>query len=111
MHQTTLRFGPELWAQLEEAARTAGISIAQYVREAAIVRLARGYRDPQAEFSDSDDEAPAMPEAAADEALLARAASQREIDSSRALWNQSRQARARARQLRDEVTRRRVDPS
>jgi hypothetical protein len=110
MHQTTLRFGPELWAQLEEAARRAGISIAQYVREAAVVRLTHGYRDAQAELAD-EEESPVAPQAAADEALLARAVSQREIDSSRALWNQSRQARARARQLREEVTRRRVDPS
>jgi PAS domain S-box-containing protein len=40
MHQTTLRFGPLLWQELEAAARTAGTSIAQFVREAAVARLA-----------------------------------------------------------------------
>jgi PAS domain S-box-containing protein len=40
MHQTTLRFGPALWAELEEAARVGGTSIAQFVREAAVARLA-----------------------------------------------------------------------
>src|SRR3954453_6462806 len=40
MHQTTLRFGHSLWSDLDEAARDAGVSIAQYVREAAVARLA-----------------------------------------------------------------------
>jgi len=41
MHQTTLRFGPELWSRLERAASRGSVSIAQYVREAALERLAR----------------------------------------------------------------------
>lgn len=41
MHQTTIRFGHELWGTLELAAETGGVSVAQYVREAAIERLAR----------------------------------------------------------------------
>lgn len=41
MHQTTIRFGSELWEKLEHAAEDGGISVAQYVREAAIERLAR----------------------------------------------------------------------
>lgn len=41
MHQTTIRFGSELWEKLELAAEDGGISVAQYVREAAIERLAR----------------------------------------------------------------------
>lgn len=41
MHQTTIRFGHELWDTLELAAENGGVSVAQYVREAAIERLAR----------------------------------------------------------------------
>lgn len=41
MHQTTIRFGHELWDSLEGAAEQGGVSVAQYVREAAIERLAR----------------------------------------------------------------------
>jgi hypothetical protein len=40
MHQTTLRFGPDLWDALSEEARAAGVSVAQFVREAALARLA-----------------------------------------------------------------------
>jgi hypothetical protein len=42
MHQTTIRFGHELWQELEAAAERGGVSVAQYVREAAIERLVRG---------------------------------------------------------------------
>jgi hypothetical protein len=42
MHQTTIRFGHELWDSLEAAAEQGGVSVAQYVREAAIERLVRG---------------------------------------------------------------------
>jgi hypothetical protein len=41
MHQTTIRFGHELWQELEAAAERGGVSVAQYVREAAIERLVR----------------------------------------------------------------------
>ncbi len=40
MRATTVRFGADLWEALElEAART-GVSVAQYVREAALARVA-----------------------------------------------------------------------
>jgi hypothetical protein len=39
MHQTTLRFGPDLWETLERDAAAAGVSVAQYVRDAALMRV------------------------------------------------------------------------
>jgi len=40
MHQTTVRFSPDLWSSLESECRRLGISAAQYLREAAVARLA-----------------------------------------------------------------------
>jgi hypothetical protein len=40
MHQTTVRFGCELWEQLENEAERSGVSVAHYVRDAALARLA-----------------------------------------------------------------------
>jgi predicted DNA-binding protein len=48
MHQTTIRFGHELWEELETAAEEGGVSVAQYVREAAIERLVRRGEQAQA---------------------------------------------------------------
>lgn len=47
MHQTTIRFGDDLWAALEVAAEQLEISAAQFVRDAALARLAydAGRRD------------------------------------------------------------------
>jgi hypothetical protein len=39
MHQTTVRFGEDLWTSLEQEARRLGVSIAHYVRDAALRRL------------------------------------------------------------------------
>jgi len=39
MHQTTVRFGPDLWAALEEECRHLGVSAAHFVREATLARL------------------------------------------------------------------------
>jgi hypothetical protein len=39
MHQTTVRFGPDLWAELEQEAAMTGVSVAQYVRDAALMRV------------------------------------------------------------------------
>jgi hypothetical protein len=39
MHQTTVRFGADLWRALEEECSGLGISVAQFVREAALARL------------------------------------------------------------------------
>lgn len=40
MHQTTVRFGPDLWEALEVEAGRAGVSVAQYVRDSALMRVA-----------------------------------------------------------------------
>jgi hypothetical protein len=39
MHQTTVRFGPDLWDALEIECSRLGVSAAQYLREAAVARL------------------------------------------------------------------------
>ena len=54
MRATTVRFGEDLWTLLEREARATGVSAAQFVREATILRLAMlaGMRgDPQAQAS------------------------------------------------------------
>ena len=40
MHQTTVRFGPDLWDEIEVEAAEAGVSVAQYVRDSALMRVA-----------------------------------------------------------------------
>ncbi len=40
MHQTTVRFGRDLWEVLEQEAARLGVSAAQYVRDATLARLA-----------------------------------------------------------------------
>jgi hypothetical protein len=40
MRATTIRFPNDLWEQLEREARNQGISVAQYVRDAALYRVA-----------------------------------------------------------------------
>lgn len=40
MHQTTVRFGRDLWEVLEREAERLGVSAAQYVRDATLAKLA-----------------------------------------------------------------------
>ena len=42
MRATTIRFTPELWDQLQREATREGVSVAQYVRDAALFRVAYG---------------------------------------------------------------------
>jgi hypothetical protein len=89
MHQTTIRFGSELWSELEAAADAAGTSIAQYVREAAVMRLARG---------------PAHAEPG-DRLTRARRISDDVVEGSMALAAESRLATSRARSPRGDSAR------
>jgi hypothetical protein len=89
MHQTTVRFGTDLWRALEREAAKVGVSAAQFVREAAVARLAQ-----TAAQADSEPDV---------RAEMARADAKETFKDSAAVWSQSRQARLRARQLRDEA--------
>lgn len=80
MHQTTVRFGADLWRELVDESERAGVSVAQYVREAAVARLARG-----GTVADVD---------------AARRRSADVVDSSSAVLAQSELAQARAQRLR-----------
>jgi hypothetical protein len=42
MHQTTVRFGSDLWSALERESARLGVSAAHYIRDATLARLAYG---------------------------------------------------------------------
>jgi hypothetical protein len=54
MRATTIRFPNDLWEQLEREAKKQGISVAQYVRDAALYRVA--FSAGAASEAGSDDE-------------------------------------------------------
>jgi hypothetical protein len=104
MHQTTVRFGSDLWEALEAECAQLGVSVAQFVRESALARLAylagrRGDLDYERALGLSTGVVPPGPN---DPAASARDRSAAEISESSALWAQSQQARRRAQELRDE---------
>lgn len=90
MHQTTVRFGNDLWESLQEAAAAEGVSVAQYIREAAIARVA---------FEAGQANDPAMTRAL-EAAELTRLRSRELVDDSVALRSQNALARRRAQELR-----------
>ena len=104
MHQTTLRFSTELWAELEREAREAGVSAAQYVREAALIRIVydaerRGDRQLEAALAQAT---------SASEIRQARATARRgdeEREGSVARREQGRLARRRAQHLNERAER------
>lgn len=131
MHQTTVRFGADLWQELEAEAARLGVSSAQFVRDAALARLSydAGRRDePGGEPASGGeptrgrpgrgkanvhtptgaprgDAPPAGDAADIDPAAAALERSRSELSDSDALWAQGRLARTRATQLRDDVHR------
>jgi hypothetical protein len=130
MHQTTVRFGTDLWHDLEAEAARLGVSVAQYVRDAALARLSyeagrrdesggeparsggepargepgRGEASEMAPGGAPRGVAPVAPPAAdADPVVAARERARAEVSSSEALWAQGRLVRRRAAEVRDDV--------
>jgi hypothetical protein len=120
MHQTTVRFGSDLWEALEEECTRLGVSVAQYLREAALTRLvyaagrrgddefelalelATGREAQPAALSLVDSETVETP---AGHARRATERALREGTASSALHAQGRLARQRARVLRERAAR------
>jgi hypothetical protein len=110
MHQTTVRFGSDLWEALEREAGELGVSVAQYVRDAALLRLGfdAGRRgDVPLEAVLDGRRTRAWPPSAVDSAQAARERATDNLGSSLVLQAQSDQALHRARELRDSARRRR----
>lgn len=113
MHQTTVRFGGDLWKALEREGDRLGVSVAQYVREAALARLMyaaskRGDEEfdlaLEIALGETTEPArtpqPAGPLRPAAEVLSPMERAEVESSESAALWGQARQARRRAQELR-----------
>jgi hypothetical protein len=112
MHQTTVRFGPDLWEALEEECARLGVSAAQYVRESTLARLAftagrtgaaRAYESALVAAGAAPLEAPAAEPTSVQAAALlaaARAAAAATALDLSAVGAQGHLARVRARELR-----------
>lgn len=109
MHQTTVRFSAELWEALEVECERLGVSVAQFVREAALTRIVyaagrRGDEDFDLALDlvtgNADPAGSRRAEDVAERAL-------REGSEAAALAAQGRLARKRARALREQVAHRR----
>ncbi|MDO9409361.1 hypothetical protein [Patulibacter sp.] len=111
MHQTTIRFGDDLWARLSDAAADAGTSVAQYVREAAVTRLTDDLPDSSdlpAGVAETDRSRRTADPRAARARARADADSRTLMgsrDESTAVWAQARMARRRAAALREDAMR------
>ena len=99
MQATLIRFGPELFLELKREAKRNGVSVAQYVREAVVARMAytAGQRgDPRYQLGEVDG---ASPSAVRSAAARARAAAQRVRSESRAVQAESSQAQDQSRRV------------
>lgn len=109
MHQTTLRFPEDLWRFLEEEAKSLGVSVAQYVREAALARAAYDAgRRGQPLFVDTAVirgaaglHAPPLAPARQKAGVVEDA--QETVTDSAAVWAQARLVRRRSEQLREQA--------
>lgn len=102
MHQTTVRFGKDLWEALELEAEAAGVSVAQFIREAAVARL--GYAAARRGDPNWDRTMGALGAAPPSTDAALRAAESRaiaQLEESSAVLAQSRQARLHAQALRE----------
>jgi hypothetical protein len=114
MKVTTVRFGTDLWALLEGEAARVGVSVSQYIREAALARAAaaaaaRGHAPYELLAGAlrevrSDEPDPAR-RAQAEWVLggLARLTADEAVNEAGAVLAQSEQARARRAALRSEA--------
>lgn len=118
MKVTTVRFGRDLWELLEAEAELAGVSVSQYIREAALARAsaaagARG-QDPVALLagdSPSASEKPRSEEAALPaSAAQARQTAVEQRSESAATKAEAQQAVRRAHQLANESQRLKTRP-
>ena len=121
MKVTTVRFGTDLWRLLETEAEFAGVSVSQYIREAALARAAaagaaRGngpfelLEGALREVMRDDSDAAARAEAEAVLARLARLAAHQTRRDATALRAESEQAKGKRRevhQVSESVLRRR----
>jgi hypothetical protein len=113
MHQTTVRFGADLWEALEDQCAALGVSVAQFVRESALARLAylagrRGDLDYDQALELAGASPPQRQERPVDPVANALDHSVAEVSASSALWAQGRLARRRAEELREQSERRRL---
>jgi hypothetical protein len=114
MHQTTVRFGPDLWSALETECARLGLSAAQYLREAALARLAytagrRGEQEYELALVDAGAAAiaPELPPDTGPEpertVRATRATSEEQVLAAAAVSAQSKLAWARAREVREQA--------
>ena len=114
MHQTTVRFGADLWEALEAECAELGVSVAQFVRESALARLVylagrRGDSDYEHALEIAGAPMPHPAERPVDPVAAAFERSDAEVAASSAVWAQGRLARHRARELREANARHRLE--
>lgn len=90
MHQTTVRFDSQLWRRIDTESRRIGVSAAQYIRDATLIRLT-------SEQAPSD----VVTERGGASAAAAISAAETIATESQAVWSQARLARQRAQALRE----------
>lgn len=102
MHQTTVRFGPDLWGEIAVEAERAGVSVAQYVRDAALMRVSyTPGRDGDPHYQAALELISAAYDGneAFGESTAARSRSREVLEDALALVSENRQAVRHAREL------------